>query len=848
MSKKDYGCFFCQGKSTDYDGTCDTCGEPANISHHLLQEAFGDYKPVGVLGRGFYGWTLKAEDTYQTFALKVIPRHRLKNAELAENEARSLVACSTPPHRHIAKFWRQLNLTVTILGHSVDVQCMLFEFIPNATPLSGIIADDSLKLNKADAVGILGGITSGLERMHANGLWHDDLHDDNVLVREVKSDEDLPEKYEAKLIDFGSTRPLRPGEPESRDRSDYTYLAKHVYNLVLRFELGNQGTITPADRTFASRLRRLAHRLSDRNVSRRSLSPYDVRRELHAALDECATGQNFPSFKEMKQESHVSISEPLENTNALNLAPQDIGLLFRDSLGWEDRIVKSEPVLVVGPRGCGKTMFLRYLSIASYARPLKDETAPEHIGRRLADMKHLAFLVNVGQLRTPFHRSSFKKLEAKDPPLAEDFCREFLSCHFAFEVVRTFIWLHEEKIIPLSNDDVNLITAAVDGLLPDPVRTEATRLETLAERLDRRVMTMSNLSVPEAYQPTNFCRDDVLQRLAQAIRRTTWGRSKEVWFLLDDYSVTVLPEIAQRAYNPVLFRLSSDVRIKVSSEGDGPILTDSFARKYKEGRELTKLNLGEVYFQAEEEDGLRFFEQILEARFRETGKGSLPELLRLLGKHKQEDSFGEYICSRARPGDARFYGFSLLCRLCSGDVSFIIELLYTLTKGSWDGNCKPLTAKQQDESIKRFAQRQLADLHATADHGQKLFDFAMGLGQLIKSYLLKSKGKQADERLRIEVEKWGELSPEAQTMHDALLRYSVLISGGAGKDMEGLPTRKFYFRRLFAPCFPFSPTRKGCVALKFKDYQRWLLDPKRIAEHPPEEPPNSGPDEQLPLV
>jgi hypothetical protein len=287
----------------------------------------------------------------------------------------------------------------------------------------------------------------------------------------------------------------------------------------------------------------------------------------------------------------------------------------------------------------------------------------------------------------------------------------------------------------------------------------------------------------------------------------------------------------------VLFRLSADVRIKASSEGDGPILSDNLNRKYKEGRELTKLNLGEIYFQAKEDDGRKFFEEILKARFRETGKGSLDELLRLLGRHPHEDRFGEHICSLKRPGDVRFHGFGLLCRLCSGDVSFIIELLHALTKGSWEGNARPLTPKQQDDIIKRFAQRQLAELHATAEHGESLYAFATGLGRLIKEYLLKSKGKEADERLRVEVEKWEELSRPAQIIHDALLRHSVLVSGGAGKSKEGLPTRKFFFRRIFAPCFPFSPTRHGCVDLNFSEYEKWLLDPKCICA-----PPETGED------
>jgi len=830
MSKKDFGCIFCSGKAEESDGICGQCGQTINVGSKLLKVAIGEYEPKEVIGRGFNGWTLKVEDNFQPFTVKIIPKHRLKDEAMADKEARALVACS--PHRNIARFVRRLTVKIKIYGKEIEVLCMVFDFIPNARPLSKVVDDDSLKLTKADVVAILSGIASGLNRMHTNGLWHDDLHDDNVLIREVGLDENLPERFEAKLIDFGSTKPLRSGEPEHGDRSDYSYLAKHIYNLVLRFELGNSDRLTPADRSFAGRLQRLAHQLSDRNVSRRSLKPTDVIAEMHAALTECATGHNYPSFKEMQEQIKISFTEPLANTNALNLAPQDIIPLFRDSLGWQDRIQKSEPVFVVGPRGCGKTMFLRFLSIASNARPLATESTPNDVKRRLQAMPHIGFLINVGQLRTPFIRSSFKKLESQDKSVAEDFCREFLNTHFAFEVLRTFIWLHSEQIVILTDDDLKVLQAAIEDLLSDGEQSHSPRIEGVAEVLDRRLMALSNLSNPAAYHPSNLCRDDVLHRLAQAVRRTTWGRSKEIWFMLDDYSVTVLPTIAQCAYNPVLFRLSSELRIKISSEGDGPILTDSLGRKYREGRELTKLNFGEVYFQADEKEGRIFFEQILQARFRATKKGSLKELLQLLGEHESETNFGNYIRTLTRPGDARFHGFGLLCSLCSGDVSFIIELLHALTKGSWEGTRKKLTPKQQDDIIKRFAQRQLADLHATAEYGEKLHGFAVGIGHLIKNYLLKSKGKDADERLRIEIEGEGDLNLSAQAMHDALLRHSVLISGGAGKSKSGLPTRRLFFRRLFAPCFPFSPSRKGCVAITLKEYERWLLEPKTIWSQP----------------
>jgi energy-coupling factor transporter ATP-binding protein EcfA2 len=658
--------------------------------------------------------------------------------------------------------------------------------------------------------------------MHSRNLWHYDLHDDNVLVRSVLPDENLAESYEVKLIDFGSARTFRGDQPEGGTRSDYVYLAKHFYSVVAAFERTHEDHLSAVDRAFAMILRRIAHRLSDTNISRRDLAPGDVVRQTREALAQSSTTDLFPSFKEMRQQLTTSLAEPLGNTNALTLAPQDIALLFRDSLGWFTQMRKSEAVIVVGPRGCGKTMLLRYLSLASQARPRKNETTHTAVASRLSKTPYVGFMASCGELRTPFLRSSYRKLQENDLARAEDFCREFINAHFAVEVVRTVAWLHHEQLATISEEDLEPLNATVAALLgvKEHNGRGSSGLHTLIELVERKVISLSNLPEPNTYRPSGFCRDDVLLQLAKAIRTMPWAREKEAWFLLDDYSVTVLPDIAERAYNPVLFRLSDQIRVKISSEGDGPVLEDSLKRKYKEGREYTKVNLGEIYFRSSESRGQAFFEEILKARFEAVGKGSLDKLKSMLGEHPHTQGFGTYICDCSRPGDARFYGFGLLCRLCSGDVSSIIELMHLITRGRWETGSGRITSAEQDENTKRFAQRQLADLRRTPECGPHIYEFSSRLGNLLKHYLLASKGKpKADERLRIEVEGTGEFSPAARAMHDAILRHSVLIDGGSGKSRKGLPTRKLFFRRLFAPCFPFSPSRGACVPLTVEEYE-----------------------------
>ncbi|MEO6194845.1 MAG: protein kinase [Thermoanaerobaculia bacterium] len=798
-----------------------------DIGSELLGQTIDIYTIKSVLGRGFYGWTVHASDPYQDFAVKIVPQGRLRAGQLGDQEAQALARCS--PHRNIARLYRVFNHTFTIQGQQVEARCLVFEFIADAQPLDLFFRDHTLDLSRGDITSILTGIASGLIRMHSRGLWHYDLHGNNILVRRVDDDENLRERFEAKIIDLGSAQEFCASE--SADRGDYGYLAKHIYSAVARFEERN--LLTPSDRAFAERLRRLAHRVADLDVSRRNLTPTQVREEIESIATSVAKANQFPSFSEMLSQNRVSLQDPLENTNALTLAPQDIVLLFTDTLDWTRQINKSEAVIVIGPRGCGKTMLFRYLSLASQARPRPQERDLKEVVRRLEGEGFMSFLVSCGELRTPFMRSQYKKLQSDYPHIAEDFCREFINSRLLLEVTRTLLWIMSESLASISDVDLEPLRKLIIDLLGPRVEALAQhRIETLIEVIERRVILLSRLTSATDYEPSGLSSDDILVRVGEAIRAIPWAANKEPWFLLDDYSVTVLPEFVQQAYNPVLFRLATSHRVKISSEGDGPILSDTMGRKYQEGRELRKVNLGEIYFRESEDRGRKFFEDILAARFRATGKGSLEEMRTALGEHEHEKGFGKYIVSHKRLGDTRFYGFGLLCTLCSGDVSFVIELMSKLMSDRW-GNMRPIPSRVQDSITKSYAQRQLADLRRVADHGQRLYEFAMRVGGLLRDYLVKSAGKNsADERLRIEVEGTGDLSEAALRMQAVLLRHSVLVDGGAGKSRDGAPTRRLFFRRLFAPCFPFSPARKGCIPIRILDYQRWLEDPKSIWSEP----------------
>ena len=155
----------------------------------------GKYKLDEVLGRGGFGLTFRAHQTYldQVVVVKTLNESYWDAPNISDlqrqfqDEARRLALCSHPNVVRVSDFFLEDGLPY-----------MVMDYIPGRSLFDIVIPDNPL--SEADAVAYTQQIGRALQAVHAKGLLHRDVKPQNIMIHQLTG--------EAVLIDFGIAREL----------------------------------------------------------------------------------------------------------------------------------------------------------------------------------------------------------------------------------------------------------------------------------------------------------------------------------------------------------------------------------------------------------------------------------------------------------------------------------------------------------------------------------------------------------------------------------------------------------------------------------------------------------------
>lgn len=155
----------------------------------------GKYKLETVLGKGGFGLTFRAHQTYldQVVVIKTLNEDYWQAPNLSDlqgqfqDEARRLALCSHPNVVRVSDFFIEDSLPY-----------MVMDYIPGRSLYDIVIPGNPLPVKAATSY--ITQIGRALQAVHAKGLLHRDVKPQNIMIHELTGD--------AILIDFGIAREL----------------------------------------------------------------------------------------------------------------------------------------------------------------------------------------------------------------------------------------------------------------------------------------------------------------------------------------------------------------------------------------------------------------------------------------------------------------------------------------------------------------------------------------------------------------------------------------------------------------------------------------------------------------
>jgi hypothetical protein len=841
----EYGCFMCgKEKTTDLKSSCPACGHPFDVSHELLKRTFGNYTPSKELGRGYYGTVLLAENRIGTpFALKLCSSALYQAGQKDFiDEVQNYRKLGN--HANIARLIDAGQEQCSLFGTPTQLYYLVTEYVENAKPLEQFIQED--RFNVEDMIGITVQVCAAVARAEACQLWHNDLHGRNILLA-PRTPDDLDHhpasgQFSVKVVDFGSAIFRHPG-PEKRWQ-DIQWIGKHLYSFLEKIK-HRAADLSKSDRWFLKQVPVLIDEATDVNPSK----------QLHSARD---LGDRVDLL--WKRSSRHPVWQPVQLQSAFaypnaNEFPDDsyIAALFSDNFPWLPRILTAESsLLLTGPRGCGKTMILRAIRLRSLiAQQRKDEPSSKRRAR-VERAKAVGFFVSA-RLALSLDRTLGETPKWLETPQLSN---AFLVLAFLQEIIDSFLYAAEEDLGLLSRQEADELCSITAGFLGKyaqaPLPTTVAHfsaLEHLSRSLERTVTDLIDDHIPAGSVPRELQSPRALVETRDFLtKRTKLFRAKRVVFLLDDFTQPLVPERCQRAFLPIMFGMPQFI---VSAHSKSVTLEDLNGVRYDPSREFTEINLGTEYVKTLEGHrgaGKRrcevFLDDIFTKRFARDQSGFFKDktLRNLLGDSKYASgSVAEEIASLHKKRKLRglkFHGLDSLLDLCTGDLSYIIDLVGAIfrrheTKRESTSAVAPAA---QNTVMRMVARREIMKLLDIRIHdGRKLFDIARTFGIMSRKKILlhaadpeSSKKDHVPQYLRIEIEQNLSLPEEDDEMLRALLQYGIFVDGGWGSSQSGTTTQVLLFRKLFCPAFPTTITSRDSFSWTAAKLSRFLRNPMAV--------------------
>jgi len=823
----------------------------------VLGENRASYTLVGPEDHGMKAvvWRV-TDDVGSSFALKIIPPYPDSGWNLIDEmtEARKLdsnffAQVWSFGHLEIRDASKKLDLTVQYKAIAIEwIEGFRFDTYAASNSLTG---EDFLILAEQ--------LFTALAVLRNKGLCHDDLHAGNVLVQSRTNPLTNDSTVAVKIIDTGSVKRIstrqdlltqlrsrisileEAGAEADRITESKTLLewkdpddhlrAIECLLLAANSLIRNYHCLQFWERIFCDQLLPFLQKTVDSDFNRRLDEPEQVVSELRAIVE-------GSKFEETRQ--RITMSSPFDYISAEMIRnDREFAELFSRECPWLAQCRLLEPLYIYGPRGCGKSSVLRWLSFKTL---LSDKTRSD-----LAEIKDVGVYVSCSvELRSRFWLLGEHVIDLLQIPIIRFF--NLLLLEELFDTL-LLMWHLEEangyqfgfkaaKVHEFTTFVIRRLTGA-DATTQPRLQGQSyfDYLRGFVRKLRWDTWARIQKSETETGVPDPSMASDICRALSQYFG---YFESRHVTFLVDDYSNQRIPKYLQIKLNQTIsFAKQGTPIFKVSSEYYGVDLEG-----IEEGREVVEINIGEQYTSLTDVTGPRFLSDIINIRL-EKAKYKSVKIQDILG----ETAYKNMAVAIADEHEAeRFYYYGIHCIhwLCSGDMALALDLIKRIFEDNSVTAANPhfIAPHAQHRTIQRFSHDEIHRIKSIVPDGEEMHDIVCYLGAIARAAVMHKRSKRKDPNkegkplcithldIRVPVIKELEgLHPNLARRFESLRSRAILISLDTSRSRLQGATERLQMRRIYFPSFKAPLKRDAPLKIDFLDELVSLLDnPRTFAD------------------
>jgi hypothetical protein len=638
----------------------------------------------------------------------------------------------------------------------------------------------------------------------------------------------MTHETEVKIIDTGSLRRA----PSEKEIDDHRLFVQHI--IEIRNAIYTRKRLSLADKVFLEKIIPLLNRMLDEEKAVALRDPHTIARQFESTWKEC----KFPM-----KDGEEKLDDPFHYISAETISSDKLLVdLFAESCPWKNDVFSPDPLVLTGPRGCGKSTIFRRLSLKGMlCKGLKEIENSKIAGFYIScstDLRnHLNWINNENLVRR--FRGEVK---------------HYFNLFVTKEIVSTFniIALQKEDretvfgFTPEKEKDLHnfiiekLAVSESDQLRLQGVPPMAHALELIETEMEKcyERMTQGLTSLEDKTQQSYV--SDLTTFLNENI---PYLSPRKIVFFIDDLSTRQIPREVQNVLNDVILERAKNHIFKISSDKDGWSGLDSLQATGEKTREFREIDCGRFYL-VEADNALKkeFTRELLAKRLKLSGYKGTPE--EIIGTSKYaEGSLGKTIRKKSQNKESLndvYYGLETITDLCCGDISVLLEIYRQIFKrGKVSENSRePVPPHVQHEAIESVSRELYGHIKNYVPYGNEMHAIVTHFGTLSRRILHEGKphhqvSKMVNpETTRIELDEDPAqpnigLTPTQTGIMKELIKRAIFIELEPGRARHGFtPSLRWQLRPVLCPTFLTTPSKNIAIKWKPEEFKYFLNDPE----------------------